>query len=885
LTKGSLVAGKYRIIDEIGRGGMGIVYDAEDTILARRVAIKVLPEIFSRDQERMARFEREAKLLASLNHPNIASIHGLEEADEKRFLVMELVEGETLAVRIGRGPLGLEETRDICLQIADGVGAAHDRGIVHRDLKPSNIKLTPEGKVKVLDFGLAKALAGETPGAEIEKSPAITEKMTEPGVILGTAAYMSPEQAKGKLVDKRTDIWAFGCILYECLTGKCAFQGETVTETLAAILKSEPNWGALPVDTPVLMGRLIRHCLDRDKGHRLSDIHDAGMEIKDMDFAPASARTRAILKDLIPRHFSLGLAAILIGLTALATLLVRDLVTKGPQPQASNNVRFAIPDEFKARELSTPALDLSRDGSKIVFVGQHEGRPAFFFRALDRLQSTPLEGTEDAAAPFFSPDGLRIGFFADGKLKSLAISGGAPTDIGDIGGGICGSWGTDDMIVFAPTWGSILYRVPAAGGAPMPLTELDPDNREISHLFPQALPGGRAVVFTIIPGDTTSADDSLVAVQIIGQKGHRILVRGATYGRYLASGHLVYERKGSLLAVPFDLNSLEIKGIPVKVLDDLHSTDWTGVAHFAVSDTGTLLYASGTVDIPDRSLAMLDLKGHADLLVADKRVSEPAFFADGRIAMRIAAANDDIWVYTPERQQLSRVTFDLGDELDPVWTPDGKRIIYCGGRTNILWRAADGSGDPKALFLSHSQVHMGSVSPDGEVLAFMQVDPKNQSDIRILPLKGQSAPRDLIATSFNEECPRFSPNGRWLAYASDESGRYEVYLQSSQGPEGKRQVSTQGGLFPAWSNAGDRLFFMNGIKMMATDVDPGTGKPGPVVFLFERQDVLPWFGYDIGPGDDHFVMVVKNALASPTELRVFLNWFDELKRLVPTGKK
>jgi serine/threonine-protein kinase len=334
-----------------------------------------------------------------------------------------------------------------------------------------------------------------------------------------------------------------------------------------------------------------------------------------------------------------------------------------------------------------------------------------------------LDGTENASGPFFSPDSKRIGFFADGKLKSLAISGGAPTDICDGSNNSSGSWGADETIVFTLRWGSSLFRVSATGGSPIALTTLNPAEKEVSHVWPHILPGGKAVLFTIMPGDTISADDSLIAVQVIGQKEHRILVRGGSYGRYLASGHLVYERKGTLLAVPLDLKTFQITGTPAVVLDNLQSQDWTGVAHFAVSDTGTLVYALGGVDIPDRSLAWLDPRGHAHTLVADRRIDELAFSSDGRIAMRIAAANDDIWVYTPERQQLARVTFDLGDELFPVWTPDGKRIIYCGGRTNILWKAVDGSGQPELLFSGDMQLSLGSVSPDGRVLAFSQINP------------------------------------------------------------------------------------------------------------------------------------------------------------------
>jgi serine/threonine protein kinase len=884
IAPGTVFGGRYEILDSIGAGGMGEVYRALDKNLSRQVAIKILPAAFAEDKERLARFEREARLLAALNHPNIAAIHGLEESEGRRFLVLELAEGETLQARLDKGALPLEDTLEIGRQLAEGLEAAHEKGIIHRDLKPGNIMITPEGKVKILDFGLARAFHDQISDIDLAKSPTITAGMTQPGVILGTAAYMSPEQAKGKPVDRRADVWAFGCILYECLTGKRAFRGETITETLAAILKGEPDWNALPADTPPSIRRLLFRCLSREQGHRLSDMHDVGIEIADSNLERLPVKTAEISNRYSLRRFPLGMAAIIVGLSILGTLLVQYFFYKKTAERPPSIVRFAIPGEFTASGLSTPALALSPDGNQIVFIGKRNGRAQLFLRSLDRLQSSPLDGTENASGPFFSPDSQRIGFYADGKLKSLAISGGAPTAICEAFGAYCGSWGQDGAIVYTPRWGSGLYRVSAAGGTPTALTTLNPAEKEVSHVWPQVLSGGKAVLFTIIPGDIISADDSLIAVQVIGQKEHRILVRGGSYGRYLASGHLVYERKGTLLAVPFDLRTFQVTGTPAVVLDNLQSQDWTGVAHFAVSDTGTLVYALGGADTPDRSLAWVDLRGHAHTLVADRRVVEPTISSDGRIAMRIAAANDDIWVYTPERQQLARVTFDLGDELYPVWTPDGKRIIYCGGRTNILWKAADGSGQPELLLSGDTQLSLGSVSPDGRVLAFCQINPGSRSDICFLSLKEKRKPAMFLATSFNETSPKFSPNGLWLAYASDESGRSEIYLQRVQGPGGKRQVSTSGGSHPMWSHAGDKLFFFNGNKMMVAKVDPDSGAPGSVELLLELQNLFP-DSIDIGPNDDGFTMVVNKAQPPATELHVVLNWFEELNRLVPTGKK
>jgi len=548
-----------------------------------------------------------------------------------------------------------------------------------------------------------------------------------------------------------------------------------------------------------------------------------------------------------------------------------------------------MPDTFSANRPIFQALDLSPDGIKLIFIGERGGRNQFFLRALDKIESFPLEGTENAVGPFFSPDGQRIGFFADGKLKTLALTGGAPTTICEATSGICGTWGDDNTIVFTPLWGSGLLRVPAAGGAPQTLTVPDAAKGEITHLWPQILPGGKAILFTIIPGDITSADDAYIAVQVIGQKEPRILVRGGTFGRYLATGHLVYVRNGTLLAVPFDLKKFQVKGSPNMVLDNIQSGRMSGVAHFAVSRSGTLVYALGGVYKPENSLVLVDLNGTVRPLLPDGNFCEPAFSPDGRIAVRIAAANDDIWVFDPERRQLTRFTFGFGDELSPVWTPDGKRIVYTWGRTNLFWKISDGSGEPEQLLLGEYQRDPGSVSADGSLLAFWEANPKTGRDIWLLPLKGERKPQPFLVTSFNEAWPKFSPNGRWIAYSSDESGHDEIYLQRVQGGGGKRQISTSGGSNPVcWSHAGDRLFFLNGKRLMAAKVDPESGEPGSIEPLFELENlVLPQenhYGYDISPDDRSFVMVVKNDQPPDRELRIILNWFEELKRLVPTGK-
>jgi serine/threonine-protein kinase len=672
----------YLITKKLGQGGMGEVYRAEDTNLSRQVAIKVLPDEFAHDAERLARFEREAKLLASLNHPNIASIYGLEEHEGKRFLVLELVEGQTLAERLKKGRIPVDETLDVCRQIAEGLEAAHEKGIIHRDLKPSNVKVTPEGKVKVLDFGLAKAFQGESSAPDVSKFPTLTSQMTHAGVILGTAAYMSPEQAKGKAVDKRADIWAFGCVLYECLAARRPFDGETVAETMAAILRGEPEWDALPVETPPGIRRLLRRCLARETVRRLGDIHDAWLEIQDSgavpEAEPAAGRERQFL-----RRWSVPLAvALILGFTTFYAL--RYWSRRAAPAGVTSLVRFGMPVTLADKR--SAMLAISPAGDILAYVGEREGNQQIFLRRMDHQEATPMDGTENARGPFFSPDGRWIGFFADGKLKKMSVTGGAATEICEAVDGKCGSWGADDTIVFVPRWASGLQSVPATGGKPKNVTTLDAAKGEVSHIFPQILPAGKAILYTVSPGDVTSMDDAQIAVQRLEQPEHRILTLKGTCAHYVATGHLVYARKGKLLAVPFDLTSLQVgREAPDTILDDVLTDHTGGFGHFAVSTTGTLAYVSGGVVKGDQFLALVDRNGVPRPLLTDVNFYfSPTYASDGRIAVVKAAANDDIWIIDPPDSEPSRFTFGGGDNQSPVWTmPKGDRIIFAWGSSGV----------------------------------------------------------------------------------------------------------------------------------------------------------------------------------------------------------
>ena len=615
----------YRILEKLGAGGMGVVYRAEDTNLNRQVAIKVLPDIFSGDPERLARFEREAKLLASLNHPNIAAIHGLEEAEGKRFLVLELVDGETLAQRIAKGPLPVDETLDVCLKIAEGLEAAHEKGIIHRDLKPANVKITPEGKVKVLDFGLAKAFQVETSTPDASHSPTLTDQMTRPGVILGTATYMSPEQAKGKQVDKRADIWAFGCVMYECLTGKRAFQGETITETVASILKSDPDWGTLPAETPAIVRSLLRRCLQKDQGIRLHDIADARIEIGESVTYPLEAEPA-------PRQHSLLWLGACAAVVLFAGILIDRVLTRYFQPAPSASVVTStikvepghwLDSMRRTNEMERPsrtAMAISRDGRFIVYSAIEENpgpqaRPRLFLRRMDKSDAKPIVGTEGGVSPFLSPDNRWVGFWADRKLMKISIDGGVPVALCEMAYPFGASWGTDDNIVFSPNYDVGLFMIPANGGKAEVLTAADKAREEFRHRLPHYLPDGKSVLFTSVRDEF----DPKPRIAILDLKSRRwqVLLEEAADAQYIPTGHLAFLRQGILMAVSFDLNRLEVCGQPVPAISNVMQTINsrscyynTDAGQVSVSHSGSLIYASGgTIPDEQNSLVWVDQKG------------------------------------------------------------------------------------------------------------------------------------------------------------------------------------------------------------------------------------------------------------------------------------
>ena len=623
MIPGKMLAGKYRVLEEIGRGGMGVVYEAEDMGLSRRVAIKVLPDAFTSDPERLARFEREAKVLASLNHPNIAAIHGLDETPGKRFIVMELVEGETLAERLSRFPLSLEDSLDVCRQIAEGLEGAHEKGIIHRDLKPANVKITPEGKVKILDFGLAKAFRDEPSGVDPSQSPTITDQMTQPGVIMGTAAYMSPEQARGKPADKRADIWAFGCILYECLTRKRAFEGETITEIVAAVLKEEPDWQALPATVPLRIKDLLHRCLKKDPKERLRDIGDARIEIEApvvYPFETAPAR----------RRFSLLWVAAISAVMLIAGIIAGRLLIRHPQPTPSPLVVSTTIKvepghrlEGQSRDMERPgrtAMAISSDGKFIVYSAIEENpgpqaKPQLYLRRMDQSAAKPIAGTKGGTSPFLSPDSRWVGFWADGKLKKVLVEGGVPSPLCDAPALYGANWGRDNSIVFTDRYGAGLSRVSAEGGKPETLTKPDPKREEASHRLPSWLPNGKAVLFTVMKYHFDAKPR--LALLRLDTGEWRVLFEDAADARYVPTGHLVFLRQGMLMAVRFDPAKLEVVGQPVALVENVMQAfgltfagHHTGAGQLGISDTGSLIYAPGGVPPPpSNSLLWVDQRG------------------------------------------------------------------------------------------------------------------------------------------------------------------------------------------------------------------------------------------------------------------------------------
>lgn len=884
--------GTYEVTAQIGAGGMGEVYEARDTNLGRNVAIKVLPAAFAHDAERLARFQREAKMLAALNHPNIAQIYGLEQSDGTQFLVMELVQGETLADRVKAGPVPVEEALKLAVQIAEALEAAHEKNIIHRDLKPANVKVTPEGKVKVLDFGLAKAFEGDAATADMNNSPTLSQAATMHGVILGTAAYMSPEQARGKPVDKRTDIWALACVLYEMLAGKRAFDGEDVTEILAAVVKTQPDWQALPVATPLKIRDLLRRCLQKDKTLRMQAAGDTRIEIQE---ALASPKIDGGLQIPVNRQRNVPWAvAVALAVVAAAALLGWWRAARPAEQTLRPLVQLDVDLGSKGLLGSPIAMStiLSPDGSRLIYESQ--GR--LFARRLDQATATELPGTQGAYAPFFSPDGLWIGFFLPGKLQKISVEGGSAINLSEATGARGASWGEDGSIVAALTSISGLSRIPSSGGPPTQLTELV--NGESTHRWPQILPGGKAVLFTS-SATTAAFDNATIEVMSLSDRRRKTLVRGGTFGRYLPTGHLIYVNRGTLFAIPFDLDRLEVHGTPIPVLSDVTTSGLGGSAAIDFSQTGTLIYRSGT-GVGDVTVEWLDPAKEQPLLAKPGAYARPSLSPDGqRLALELAdGTGTDIWVYERQRDTLTRLTF-MRTAVSPVWSPDGRLIAFRATGEGMYVIRSDGAGKPQPLTESKNAEYPWSFTPDGRRLAFQETS-TGTYHLWTVPLESDGIglragkPEVLLQTPADERYPSFSPDGRWLAYASGESGTSQVYVRPFPDKGGKWQISNSGGSYPMWSRTERQIFFetLDNQIMVASYAVKGDSFVVDKPRLWSEKYLAGAVNFvknvDLAPDGKHVVALMSadtlENQKTQSHVTFLENFFDELRRRVPTGK-
>ena len=887
----------YEILGLLGAGGMGEVYRARDLKLKREVAIKTLPEEFSRDADRVSRFQREAEVLAALNHPNIAIIHDVQEANETRFLVMELVEGETLAQRIQHGPIPVEEALEIGGHICEALEAAHERGVVHRDLKPANVKITPDGKVKVLDFGLAKAVPSGARGAAVgSNSPTFTLGGIEGGVILGTASYMSPEQATGKSVDRRADIWTFGVVLWEMLVGAQLFSGETVSHTLADVLRAETDFSKLPAKTPAPIRELLKRCLDRDVKTRLRDIGEARVAIQRWLQNPAPEANAAPSQSRSRWTSTLGWIA------AGALVLMFGGLWFWTWPATSDPrtvVRFASTLPLANVE---NGLAFSRDGSRLAFVGGPQQQ--IYVRMMDQIEARPLPGTEGAFFLSFSPDGEWISFVSNGRfrerlgtmtgdmrLKKVSLSGGPPQTLAEFSGPVAPhqTWGEDGNILFDD---GPLKSISSNGGQVKTVAALDEKNGERFFTGLQLLPGARAILAS------TSTNTTLQRVVVVNPKtGERkVLLERAGIASYLpvkpgsSSGHIIYydPLSGSLMAVPFDAGALVLTGSPIPLLEDVRSI--TGpYGAFAFSESGTLAYVPGAaLQGPRRTLVWVDRKGvEQPLPLPPRSYSNLRLSPDGERAVFTifdpSTGRSDNWVYDLIRGAPSRMTSENFNSL-PVWTPDGKRLVWATGANQLSKKAlvsgpADNSGPPTVL-LPDSGIPE-AISPDGKLIV---IRGDNQSGTLIFSLAEPPSPTNPQVFGEKQALgARFSPDGQLIAYTSNESGRNEVYVQSFSGPSGKWTISTNGGQAPSWSRSGRELFYRQGNRLMAVAIERGPSfRASKPAALFEQ-------GYfnnvsAVSPDGMRF-LVIKDApsVEKPPEgpLQIIVNWSEELVRRLP----
>jgi len=883
--------GGFEIKEIIGRGGMGVVYLAHDTKLDRSVALKSIPAELQASSTAQARFKREAKLLASLNHPNIAVIHEIIEEKKSGYLILEYISGETLAERIAHKPLKFEEALSFSQQIAEAVSAAHDNGVIHRDLKPGNIKITPDGRIKVLDFGLAKA--------SISEDKKVENTVTQPGRIMGTPVYMSPEQARGKPTDKRSDIWSFGCIMYQMLTGELPFEGETSTDTLARIIERQPDWQALPKNIPMNIRVLIRRCLEKDPRRRLQHIGDAFIEIQETlnlpaDFPPQTTTLQTVQQPLsLQRLITVMAIGVIIG-GILIGMGIWGLWPSSSIPRAAVRSFPIYPVTESIGELGHHSLAFSPDGRLLAYIGEgNDGRNRIYLRNMQTGETIPLSGTDGARGPFFSPDGQWVAFFESiqQKLKKVSIKGDGPIVLAAIEGFRGGSWGTDDYIVFTPGLQGGLCHISASGGALEQLTHRDPNLDELSHKWPQILPDGEHVLFTNV-----RQGPNLIEVYSLRTGRRRVLFENGLYARYLPTGHILYGRNETLYAVAFDLTNCSVSGFHVPVVQDVITTSHaTDSAQFTFAQDGSLAYIPLIASNKLEPVWVTQDGTTSSLTMTRRNYQFPSVSPDGAyVAFRVPLQGSesnvaDLWIYDIERQTEIRLARNIGPGT-PVWTPDSNKIIYFIGKSCEYFRhKIDGTEEPELVALLDNWYSPKSCSPDGKVLLAERWSQKMGTGIWAVPLDEgpMTTARPVVERLYNEGQGTFSPDGQWIAYVSDETGGEEVYVEPYPGPGPREKISIGGGYQPVWSRDGTKLFYLSGEKKMFTATIETKPKLGVTDRreLFDWEYLIYWYRqtYDVAP-DGRFLMIRDPEGPPLQRINVVLNWFDELKRLVPTGK-
>jgi len=898
--------GHYRVASKIGSGGMGEVYIARDTRLDREVAIKIVLADFASDGDRMQRFEQEARATSALNHPNILTVYDVGTYQGSPYIVAELLEGEELRQRLDEGPIPLRKTIDYAQQIISGLSAAHEKGIVHRDLKPENLFITKDDRVKILDFGLAKLRAAKLEASSSED--ATRRAITSPGVVMGTVGYMSPEQVRGHATDYRSDIFSFGAILYEMVTGRRAFRRETMAETMSAILKEEPDE---PTETnpniSLSLERIIRRCLEKKPERRFQSTSDLGFALEALSTTSSSGASRTqtglTLDTAAPGKLN-GLrnrswmSALLVAACALALVATTYGLTRwlqhGTEPTNGDVAHLSVflPDGDELGLTSQWPIALSEDGKRVAYAGLRGGKTQLFVRTLSEATPRVLDGTEGCQSPFFSPDGQWIGFFAESKLRKIAVGGAAMQTLADAPFSRGGAWGSDGFIYFAPTNISGIWRVPEGGGTATEVTRKDPANGEISHRWPHVVAGSNVLLFTAWTGPGN--DEHNVAIQEIGGKDHHILVKGGDAPRYVPKlGMLLYVRLGELFAVPWQPSNTDLgRAVPVAMSERTSETGIEGSGNYAVSGTGTLAYVAGGRSLNSARLVWTDRTGKVEPLPLPERDYENVMISpDGtRAIVQIRGAKTELWIYDFARSTLTPIGESAGSSQSPLWTADGTHIIYRGtnkGFRNLYWRMADGSGVEERLATKQDATHTPtSVSPDGHWLVFNEGSAQESGGVGIwlMQLDGDRTPRHFFTVPAGESDGQFSPDGKWLAYQASVSSRQEIYVSPFPGPGPRRQVSIDGGIEPLWSRDGRELFFQNGSQLMSVSVTPGAE------WSASQPHVVHEGRFARGPNGNTSWSINREGtrflriqLVEPeraiTHVELVLNWFSELKQV------